>query len=49
MKTVLVFLFSATILAQTYYDYKSGNSYQVNRDRSGTTTRGYNTRTGSIW
>ena len=33
----------------SYYDWRSGNSYNWNRDSSGTDLRGFNAQTGSMW
>lgn len=42
-------VFSTTVMAESSYDYSSGNSYYTNSYGSKTTTNGYNSNTGSSW
>jgi hypothetical protein len=42
-------LVSAPVMAQSYYDWESGNSYNVQRGLGSTTVYGNNLRTGSNW
>lgn len=48
---LILVLFSVFVYAQSSYkyDYQSGNSYNIHKDSSGTTTQGYNLKTGSTW
>lgn len=40
---------TGTVNAQSHYDWRTGNSYNVNRSGNTTTINGMNMRTGGMW